>query len=237
MMRRLWPSVVQNLKACWMLLVLGILVGLANVPCLARGDYFAGGLGGIATLSADHATDISGSSNALTAYGTENGPAFMLFFGRHFTDYISGQVTYGWNRNTITPDRVAFSGSAQSSYSEVRDTRQQSVMADFMLYFRKRSSFARPYLSVGTGWTRLESSRVRVVSVTGSPALLPQDFSSSAPALRVAVGIDIFARKNWAFRYSFAETIRSNAISQRLTPPGPHDLANFQNLVGFTWQF
>jgi hypothetical protein len=236
-MRRLTPSAVGYQKAGRFLLIFGILMGASTAPCLARGKYFAGGLGGIATLSADHGADISGSSSALTAYGTENGPAFMIFFGRHFTDHISGQVTYGWNRNTITPDLVTFNGPGQSSYSELRDTRQQSVMADFMLYFQKRSSFARPYLSVGTGWTRLESSLVRVVSVTGSPAMLPSDFSSSAPALRVAVGIDLFARKNWAFRYSFAETIRSNAISQRLTPPGPHDLASFQNLFGFTWQF
>jgi len=236
-MRRLMPPSVHCRKAGLFLVAFGILMTATASPCLGRGNYFAGGLGGVATLSADHAADISGSSSALTAYGTENGPAFMIFFGRHFTDYISGQVTYGWNRNTITPDLVTFNGPGQSSYSEERDTRQQSVMADFMLYFRKRSSLARPYLSAGTGWTRLESRRVRVVSVTGSPAMLPQDFSSSAPALRVAVGIDIFARKNWAFRYSFAETIRSNAISQRLTPPGPHDLANFQNLFGFTWQF
>ena len=236
-MRRLTPTAVRRQKVGLFLLMFGILTGVPAAPCFARGNYFTGGLGGIATLSADHGTDITGSSNALTAYGTQNGPAFMLFFGRHFTDHISGQVTYGWNRNTITPDLVTFNSSAQSSYTEERDTRQQSVMADFMLYFRKRSSFARPYLSAGTGWTRLESRRVRIVSMTGSPTLLPQDFSSNAPALRVAVGIDIFARKNWAFRYSFAETIRSNAISQRLTPPGPHDLANFQNLFGFTWQF
>ena len=236
-MRRLTPSAIQYRKVGLYLLILGLLMaGTADLG-VARGQYFAGGMGGIATLSADHGTDISGSSSALTAYGTQNGPAFMIFFGRHFTDHISGQVTYGWNHNTITPDLVTFNGSGQSSYSEERDCRQQSVIADFMLYFRNRRSFVRPYLSVGTGWTQLESSLVRVVSVTGSPAMLPQDFSSNAPALRVAVGIDIFARKNWAFRYSFAETIRSNAISQRLVPPGPHDLANFQNLVGFTWQF
>jgi Outer membrane protein beta-barrel domain len=237
MMRRLTPTAVQRQKVDLFFLIFGILMVATAGPCLAGDNYFAGGLGGIATLSADHGADVSGSSSALTAYGTQNGPAFMIFFGRHFTDHISGQVTYGWNRNDITPDLVTFNGSGQSSYSELRDTRQQSVMADFMLYFQKRSSFARPYLSVGTGWTRLESSLVRLVSVTGLPTMLPSDFSSSAPALRVAVGIDIFARKNWAFRYSFAETIRSNAISQRLTPPGPHDLANFQNLFGFTWQF
>lgn len=236
-MRKLTPSAAQRQKAGLFMLIFGILMGASVAPCFAGGNYFAGGLGGIATLSADHGADVTGSSSALTAYGTENGPAFMIFFGRHFTDHISGQVTYGWNRNDITPDLVTFNGSGQSSYSELRDARQQSVMADFMLYFQKRSSFARPYLSVGTGWTRLESSLVQLVSVTGSPTLPPSTFSSSAPALRVAVGIDIFARKNWAFRYSFAETIRSNAISQRLTPPGPHDLANFQNLFGFTWQF
>ena len=236
-MRRLKRPFVQGRNAALLLLTFGVLMAATAGRCFGQGDYFAGGLGGIATLSADHGADVSRSSSALTAYGTENGPAFMIFFGRHFTDHISGQVTYGWNRNTITPDLVMFNSSTKSSYSEERDTRQQSVMADFMLYFQKRSSFARPYLSVGTGWTRLESSRVRIVSVTGSPTLLPQDFSSNAPALRVAVGIDIFARKNWAFRYSFAETIRSNAISQQLTPPGPHNLANFQNLFGFTWQF
>lgn len=235
-MLRLTPSTFQR-RMMGLFLIFGILMGTSAARGLDRGDYFAGGLGGIATLSADHGTDISSSSSALTAYGTRNGPAFMIFFGRHFTDHISGQLTYGWNRNTITPDLVTFNGSAESSYTEERDTRQQSVMADFMLYFQKRSSFARPYLSVGTGWTRLESSLVRIVSVTGSPTMMPADFSSSAPALRVAVGIDIFARKNWALRYSFAETIRSNAISQRLTPPGPHNLANFQNLFGFTWQF
>lgn len=236
-MRRLMRHLVQCRNAGLFLLVFGILITAAAGPCFGRGDYFAGGLGGLATLSADHASGISQSSSQLTAYGTQNGPALMLFFGRHFTDHISGQVTYGWNRNTITPDLVTFDNSTKSSYSEERDARQQSVMADFMLYFQKRSSFARPYLSVGTGWTRLESSRVRIISVTGSPTLLPQDFSSNAPALRVAVGIDLFARKNWAFRYSFAETIRSNAISQQLTPPAPHNLANFQNLFGFTWQF
>ena len=73
--------------------------------------------------------------------------------------------------------------------------------------------------------------------VSGSPPMPPQEFSSDALPLRVAVGIDLFARKRWAFRYSFAETIRSNAISRQLSPPALHNLANFQNLFGLTWQF
>jgi outer membrane protein with beta-barrel domain len=210
---------------------------LVCLPSVAWGQFFAGALGGFATISADHRALISAASSATSAYGTMNGPAFMIYFGRHFTDYLSGQITFGWNHNDLSLSSVGFDASGESSYEEARNSRQQSVIADLMLYFRSRRSFARPYLSVGTGWTQLESSLVRVEAVTGSPPIPAQEFSSSAPALRVAVGIDLFAKKGWAFRYSFAETIRSNAISQQLAPPALHNLANFQNLFGVTWQF
>jgi hypothetical protein len=39
------------------------------------------------------------------------------------------------------------------------------------------------------------------------------------------------------FRYSFSETIGSNAISKNLSPPGSHGLANFQNLFGLVLRF
>lgn len=214
-----------------------VLVVLVSLPSIASAQYFAGVLGGFATLSADHRAIVTPASSASAGYGTLNGPAVMVYFGRNFTDYLSGQVTYGWNRNTLSLSSVNFNSSGESSYQEARNCQQQSVIADFMLYFRNRRSFARPYLSVGTGWTRLESSLGRVGSVTGSPPMPPEAFSSNAVPLRVAVGIDLFPKKNWAFRYSFAETIRSNAISGQLSPPALHDLANFQNLFGITWQF
>jgi Outer membrane protein beta-barrel domain len=222
-----------SLKVFLFLIFLAAMAG----PCSAADNYFVGGLGGFAKLTADHRSDVSANSSVTTAYSTFNGPAFMIYFGRHFTDYLSAQVTYGWNRNDLSLSSVRSGASGGSGYEEARDCRQQSVIADFMLYFRSRRSFVRPYLSVGTGWTRIESSLVRVSAVEGSPALPPVEFSSSAPALRVAVGIDIFARKNWAFRYSFGETIRSNAISQQLDPPAPHNLANYQSLFGVSWQF
>jgi hypothetical protein len=216
-----------------------LLMGVAATagPCAASDNYFVGGFGGFAKLSADHRAEVGADASVTTAYSTFNGPAFMIYFGRHFTDQLSAQVTYGWSRNDLSLSSVRFDATGGSSYEEARDCRQQSVIADLMLYFRRRRSFVRPYLSVGTGWTRLESSLAQVDAVEGSPLMPPREFSSSAPALRVAVGIDIFARKNWAFRYSFGETIRSNAISQQLDPPAPHNLANFQNLFGVTWQF
>lgn len=218
-------------------LAVEVVLLLVSLPLPASAQYFAGMLGGFATLSADHRAIVSPASSASAAYGTLNGPALMIYFGRHLTDYLSGQVTYGWNHNSLSLNSVSFSASGESSYEEARNCRQQSVIADLMLYFRSRRSFARPYLSVGTGWTRLKSSLVRVVAVTDLPPMPPETFSSNAIPLRVAVGIDLFAKKNWAFRYSFAETIRSNAISSQLSPPALHNLANFQNLFGITWQF
>jgi len=214
-----------------------ILLLLVFLPSGASAQFYAGALGGFATLSADHRALVSPTSSVTSAYGTFNGPAFMAYFGRHFTDYLSGQITYGWNQNNLSLSAVRFDASGGSSYEEARNCRQQGVIADLLLYFRDRHSFARPYLSVGTGWTRLESSLVAVNAVSGSPPMPPQEFSSDALPLRVAVGIDLFARKRWAFRYTFAETIRSNAISRQLSPPALHDLANFQNLFGLTWQF
>jgi outer membrane protein W len=218
-------------------LCLAILLAAATAARGADANYFAGALGGFAVLSADHRAVVTPASSVTTAYGTSNGPAMMIYFGRHFTDQWSGQITYGWNRNDLELSSVGFDATGQRSYEEMRSSSQQSVIADLMLYFRGRRSFARPYLSVGTGWTRLTSTVTRVAATSGSPQLPPQKFSSSAPALRVAVGIDLFAKKNWAFRYSFAETIRSNPISAQLSPPAPRNLANFQNLFGLTWQF
>jgi Outer membrane protein beta-barrel domain len=224
---------VVNVKT----LIVQIIVLLVCLPLPASAQYFAGVVGGLATLSADHRAIVTPSSSESAEYGTANGPAFMIYFGRHFTDYLSGQVTYGWNRNTLSLSSVGFNAAGNSSYDETRNCRQQSVIADFMLYFRDRRSFARPYLSVGTGWTRLTSSLTSVATETGSPPRPPQEFSSNAVPLRVAVGIDLFARKHWALRYSFAETLRSNILSRQLVPPGQHDLANFQNLFGVMWQF
>jgi hypothetical protein len=218
-------------------LISWVILLLVFVPTVASAQFYTGALAGFATLSVDHRAIVSPTSSVTSAYGTFNGPAFMVYFGRHFTDYLSGQITYGWNRNDLSLSSVRFDASGGSSYEEARKCRQQSVVADLLLYFRNRRSFARPYLSVGTGWTRLDSSLVGVNAVMGSPPMPPQEFSSSSMPLRVAVGIDLYAKKGWAFRYSFAETIRSNAISQQLSPPALHNLANFQNLFGIMKQF
>jgi hypothetical protein len=137
----------------------------------------------------------------------------------------------------LTLTAAAFNNGIQDGYQETRNNTQQSVVADVLVYFRKRDSRLRPYLSVGTGLVHFASSQERLDQVLGSPDLPPQRFSSNMIALHVPVGIDVNLGKGWAFRYTFSETLSKNPISDRLSPPGQHSLKNFQNLFGIIRRF
>jgi len=129
------------------------------------------------------------------------------------------------------------SGSREDLFEQRRRSMQHAFIGDVLIYFRSRQSWARPYLSGGGGGVRFQSAAQSVVALRGDPSLLPSEFSSTALALRVAVGIDLTFRSSWAFRYSFSETIRTNPVSARLTPAGERNLANFQNLFGIVKLF
>jgi hypothetical protein len=129
------------------------------------------------------------------------------------------------------------SNGGQQSYQETRSSSQQSVIGDLLIYFRKRGSRLRPFLSVGTGFVHLASSEQQINQLIGAPVLPPQHFSSNMAALHVPVGIDVKLVKGWAFRYSFSETLSGNPVSANLSPPGLHNLQNFQNLFGIIKQF
>jgi hypothetical protein len=213
------------------------LIILACVPGLLVGQsrYFLGGVGGLSTLSADGRSLLSQSPGSVSLYKPENGPTFQFFGGLHWTDYLSLQASYGWNRNSLTLTSVRLEDNS-SFYQQMRRVSQHSFIGELMLYFRNRKSFARPYLSVGTGVVHLRSSAGTVTRTTGT-LVGPGSFSSTKPALRVAVGIDLVTKTGWGFRYSFSETIRQNAISTQLVPPGRRNLANFQNLFGLLKTF
>ena len=87
------------------------------------------------------------------------------------------------------------------------------------------------------GLVYFTSTEDQVLAVRGAPALPPKKFTSTEPALRVAVGIDLTLSLGWAFRYSFSETLRRNPISAQLSPPGQRNLANFHNLFGLIKTF
>jgi hypothetical protein len=197
-------------------------------PLAADVEYFVTALGGIATLSADGATQL-GASNAAALYSPSNGGALNAAAGVHLNNWVSVQANYVWNRNRITITQL----SDGLFVEQQRRSSQHAAVADLLLYFRSRSSWARPYLSAGVGVVDIADT---LGSVRGELAP-PGAVSDVKPLLRVAVGIDLMHSSGWGFRYSFSESISGNPYSAVMTPRGPRGLKNFQNLFGFVRYF
>ena len=219
------------------MLRIAVLVFFGGCCATAHGQFYAGVLGGVSTLSGDARSVLSPGSNAFSSYDSKSGATLELLAGRHFSEYFTVQASYIWNPNELTLTSATFNNGTQQGYQESRTSSQQSVISDFLVYFRNRDSRLRPYLSVGTGLVHFASSRERLDQVLGTPVLPPQRFASNMIALHVPVGMDVNLGKGWAFRYTFSETLTKNPVSDRLSPPGQHNLKNFQNLFGFVRRF
>jgi len=196
---------------------------------------YVGVMGGIATLSADARSQLTDTGLNASLYKPENGPALNIFGGIHLNDFLSLQANYVWNRNDLTLSST--SSGSNSFFEERRKSSQHALIFDLLVYFRRRDSRLRPYLSVGTGLVHFSSMAKTLTAISESPPLPASQFASNGAALRVAVGIDIAVNRRLAFRYSFSETIRHNDISEQLSPPGARRLANFQNLFGIVASF
>lgn len=204
-------------------------------PALAQ--FYAGFMGGVATLSGDARSVIDPNATQFSSYNATNGVVLNGFAGKHLNDFLSVQGEYVWNRNPLMLSAGAFNAASLAEYQEDRTSSQNSVFASVLVYFRRRKSRVRPYLSVGTGWVHLAST-VKSVSVTqGAATVPPASFSADMVGLRVPVGIDVTLHRGWRFRYSFSETLSRNPISHELVPAGPHSLKNFQNLFGIVREF
>jgi hypothetical protein len=241
---RLWVRAVQNVAFSFgrtterrMLPITVVVLFGCFGAVMAQAQLYAGVLGGVSTLSGDARSVLSSDVTAFSSYNPKNGGAVEVLFGKHFSDYFTLQADYVWNRNALTLTSAAFHNGTQQGYQETRGSSQQSAIADVLIYFRKRDSRLRPYLSVGIGIVHFASSVRRIEQVLGTPNLPPQSFSSNMIALNVPVGMDVNLGKGWVFRYTFSETISQNPISDRLLPQGQHSLKNFQNLFGFTKRF
>jgi len=217
-------------------LVAMIFIGIVHTASIAEAQLYAGVVGGVATLSGD-SRSIIGPSSSSSSYDPKNGPAVEVLLGADLTNYLSVQGEYIWNSNTLNLTAASFGNGMQQAYQESRSSSQQSVLGDLLIYFRKRGSRLRPFLSIGTGLVHLSSSQQQIKQFIGTPMLPAQQFSSNMAALHVPVGIDVKLAKGWAFRYSFSETLTGNPISQQLSPQGLHNLQNFQSLFGFVKRF
>jgi hypothetical protein len=221
-------------KICGLLLLSGC---FSPIVLRAQGQYYVGALGGIATLSSGGQAVFTPASAASSLYSTRNGPAINFFAGLQLSNYVGLQGNYIWNRNDLTLSSTAPAGVLQNFYQQPRSSSQHSVIADLLVYMRDRGSRVRPYLSGGFGPVHLSSSINGEIKSQGAVKAPPQKFTSTIPGLRVAVGMDVRLNSDWFFRYSFSETISSNAISAQMQPRPMGLLKNFQNLFGIMRTF
>lgn len=220
------------------ILIFGVMLCFVSVATSsAEAQFYAGALAGVSTLSGDTSAAINSSATNFSTYNPQNGLVLNGLFGRHFNDFFSAQVDYVWNRNPLYFTGAAVNSGSLADYEEMRRSSQQSLSASALVYFRRRNSWVRPYLAVGTGWVHLSSTEQKIILTQGSPALPPHEFSSDTIGLRVPVGIDVKLQHGWRLRYTFSETLSKNPISDELSPPGPHSLKNFQNLIGIVREF
>ena len=195
-----------------------LLAVLFSSGILAAQNFF-GFAAGISTLSAD-AAKLGSPATALSQYKPENGASISAMGGRHFSDWWSAQITYGWNRNSVVLSGIVPSGA----YEIPLRSNMHTVLGEAQFYFRPRANRIRPYLAAGPGG-------VFERAASGS------NFKESSFAFRVAVGLDAQLSKRFSLRYTFGETLQANWFSQRLLPPGSRKLANFQNQWGALWRF
>lgn len=181
------------------------------LPSAALAQFYVVGLGGASQLS--NAASAAAAPLSASNYQAAAGPAVQVAAGYHFNNWVSLQAFDIWNRNRIVTSQVTQGAFTQST----TELRQNAAGADVLIYFRRRSSWIRPYLSGGPAWVRI-----------GSDDRL---------GFRTAVGADVRIHAGWRFRYSFSEMMSSNPLAQRLTPPAGGLLMNFENVFGFVKTF
>lgn len=217
------------------LLLLPLLCLGSLASAYASVTSYAGAIGGIATLSADAGAKTTAQGLSQSSYSPENGGAVNVFAGVQLHNYFSLQLNYIWNRNDLLLNSAS-SGST-TFYQEARSSSQHAGVVDFLIYFRRPSSWIRPYLGTGAGIIHLISREQMLIRSGGTPNLPPSFFSSTRPVFRSHVGIDVRIARKVDFRYSFSEFIGQNDVSKHLSPPASRRLANFQNLFGFVFRF
>jgi hypothetical protein len=219
-------------NGCAIFLVLHVV----SLPMIAQHEIYVGALGGLATLSGDGRSVVSATSVATSLYDPENGGAASAFAGIHLFNYLSVQGNYIWNHNGVTLVSSVSNPATFSFYQQPVSSTQNAFVGDLLVYFRRRESRIRPYLSQGGGLVRI-SSHANGNTLSRGNLPVPGALSSAFATSRTSVGLDVRFRSVWFLRYTFGENISHNPITAQLSPPGQRLLKNFQNLWGIYRRF
>jgi len=217
-----------------------IVLGVAClVPCALvaqntiRDQVYFGAMGGVATLSGDASAVITPTAASTSSYDPSNGAAASVFAGTHIRNYVSLQADYVWNRNDVVLTSSVNGPGGSSFYHLPESVVQNAFLGNALIYFQKRGSRLRPYLSLGGGAVLIHSRLSGGAIVSGNPALPPASSHHASIAQRTSVGLDVRLGDSWYFRYSFGETIARNTFGDQLSPPEHRVAKNFQSLFGF----
>ena len=201
------------------LLYAACLLACGPVTLQAQGPNFAGAQTGISTLSADGRSIITAQSTSISLYKPENGPTFQGIFGRHLSNYLSVQATYGWNRNSLTLTASQASENHNAFYEQARSATQYAAVGELLLYFRKRGRSVRPYLSAGGGAIHITSSQKTIGSMLEEGISAPGGFSSTKPALRAPSELIFSSREDGLFGLPLARPFGETPSALSSLPP------------------
>src|SRR5215467_11508460 len=163
-----------HLKVKVILLSLACLMpSLVLAQQLAKERIYFGGMAGIATLSGDANAVITPTSASTSLYDPSNGGAASVFLGIHLFTYVSFQADYVWNRNDVVLISSNIGPGATSFYRLPESVTQNGFLGNALVYFRKRESRIRPYLSEGLGAVLINNRLSAGGIVAGNPSLPP----------------------------------------------------------------
>lgn len=199
--------------------------------------FFAGAAGGLATLSGDGSAAVTQSAASTSLFDPKNGPAGEVFAGIHLFQFVGFQTDYTWNQNDVFLISTSTGSGGTGYLREPESVTQHAFLASALVYFRKRESRVRPYLSEGTGAVLIHSRLTGFGIVAGNPVLPPAGANHVSIALRTLVGIDVRLRGPWYFRYTFDETLTRNTLGGQVSPSFHRVPKNFQSLFGVFVQF
>jgi hypothetical protein len=222
------------LKVNWIIVAI---VCLAPATLSAQRSSYFGAMGGLATLSGDGSAMVTSEAASTSLFSPMNGGAADIFFGVHLFEYVSLQADYVWNRNDVVLVSTQGSSGTLRFYRQPEQFTQNAFLTNVVVYFRKRGSRIRPYLSEGVGGVFLHTRFSGGGVSSGNPMLPASSSDHASPALRTSVGLDVRLRRSWFFRYSFGETLTQNTFGDQLSPPLHRIPKNFQNLFGVFYQF
>jgi len=210
---------------------------LVPLPLAAQSHIYFGAMGGLATLSGDANATVNSSSASTSLFDPMNGGAAEVFVGVHSFNYVSFQANYVWNRNNVALISTSGGPGLLAFYREPESVTQHAFLGSALLYFRKRGSRIRPYVSEGLGAVLIRSRLTGGGIVGGTPHLPPVSSDNVSAALRTSVGLDVRLRRSGYFRYSFGETITRNTFGDQLSPQEHRIPKNFQSLFGIYFNF